>query len=142
MPIKDLQKRREYCKLYRAKNIDRIKAADKAYRESNIESILVKDRKRYHSGDKCKRTELMKIYRIKNIDKIKDKKIKYYNTNRDSIRLKASEDQKYNVSILSDKYIKHRLAILGIPKEPITPELIELERIIIKTKRLCRTLKN
>ena len=48
---------------------------------------------------------------------------------------------KKSVEKLKDFYIKRNLKSKGFTKEQITPELIEVQRIIIKTKRLCKTLK-
>jgi hypothetical protein len=37
-----------------------------------------------------------------------------------------------------DNYVKTNLIAKGFPKETITPELIEVQRLIIKTKRLTK----
>ncbi len=51
--------------------------------------------------------------------------------------IKYKETETYKKCLIVSNMIRD-----GIPKEVITPELIELKRIIIKTKILCKTLKN
>jgi uncharacterized Zn finger protein (UPF0148 family) len=48
---------------------------------------------------------------------------------------------KKSIETLKDFYIKRALKAKGFEKEQITTELIEVQRIIIKTKRLCKTSK-
>ena len=43
---------------------------------------------------------------------------------------------------LGDLYVKQQLKSIGFKNEQITPQLIELKRITLKTKRLCHQLKN
>ena len=97
--------------------------------------------------------ERVKIYRLKNPEKTKisDKKTKikrvnqnkicskiYYSKNKDII-LKRKNKERTN---LDDSYVKQKLKRNVFIGEQITPELIELKRIIIKTTRLCHQLKN
>lgn len=95
------------------------KAYNKSYREKNIDKIK----------------QQSKEYSILNIEKIR---LKEKNRNKDTVR----EREKRYVNEANDLYIKKRLKSQGFPKESITPELIELKRITLKTTRLCRQLKN
>jgi hypothetical protein len=96
--------------------------------------------------------------RDKTIKQYKEYRIRTKKTHKDSrslsqkkSRLKRIEKlRKYekdrmnkDVANTSDRYIK-RLFISKekLPRELITPELIECKRLIIKTKRLCKTLSN
>ena len=64
---------------------------------------------------------------------------KWRDGNKDNIRKSSA----ILASNLADGYIKGQIiAQTGIDKALITPELIEIKRTIIKTKRLCKTLKN
>ena len=54
---------------------------------------------------------------------------------------KKSLLRKKHISNLHDWYIKDLLKLTGFKPEQITPELIELKRITIKTERLCKQLK-
>lgn len=62
-------------------------------------------------------------FRLSNKEKIKQYRIKYY-------------------SDVPEAYVKQKLIKSGFPSELITNELIETKRIIIKTKRLCKTLQS
>ena len=48
---------------------------------------------------------------------------------------------KNNTIELKNTYIKAKLKAKGFLNQQITPELIEVQRIISKTKRLCKTSK-
>ena len=47
-----------------------------------------------------------------------------------------------NALNLSDSYVKNNLINLGWNKKDITQDIIEVKRLIIKTKRLCKTSQN
>lgn len=61
-----------------------------------------------------------------------------------------SEEQKNKSKItgqkarheLQNNYVKAKLKAKGFSDEQITNELIEVQRLILKTKRLCKTLQN
>jgi hypothetical protein len=93
-----------------------------------------------------------KLYREKTKSKAKEYADKYYKTNTlkaiervNNFLIKnpnyAKESSKKTVNTATDCYIKVKLKSKGFSKEQITPELIEVQRIIIKTKRLCKTSK-
>ena len=73
-----------------------------------------------------------------NAEKEKARKDKWYSENSEK---EKARKVKYTAE-LKDAYIKAALRQQGFPNESITPELIELKRITLKTTRLCRQLKN
>jgi len=85
---------------------------------------------------KCANTRT-NLYRIKNSIKINKNKIKYDLLNPE----KAKERSIKAIKVLGNSYLNKCLTQKGFTKEQITPELIEVQRIIIKTKRLCKTSK-
>jgi hypothetical protein len=86
-----------------------------------------------------KNTEKAKKHRKKytenNPEKIKELKKKWQEANPEIV--KAYSD--LVVKELRDSYLKCILTKKGFKKEEVTPELIEVQKIIIKTKRLCKT---
>lgn len=85
-----------------------------------------------------------KEYRIKCKSKIKTYNNTYYKIHRDKIISYQSTIQNKSISEVSNKYVLKRIkSQLGIcDLNVINTELIEIKRTIIKTKRLCKTLKN
>lgn len=130
--------RREESKIYADSNREKEKERAKIYRAENKDEI----RKRH------------KIYRLANKDKIKERSkrdiknrgsaYKIYKQNYDLSHKKEIKgiQKKYSID-LTDSYIRHNLVALGFPKESIKqfPEIIEVKRLLIKTKRLCKTLQ-
>jgi hypothetical protein len=57
-------------------------------------------------------------------------------------RISSSKSSKLATEELKDNYVKSTLLKLGFNKKDISNELIETQRIIIKTKRLCKTSQN
>ena len=115
--------------------------------------------KKYNLENSHKFREYQKTQRIKNADILKERQAKYRNENRDLLRSKYSEagkkyrlkypekaalKQKRHYENLNDFVITKSLKRIGLSEIDIkeNPELIEIKRIIIKTKRLCKTLKN
>jgi len=102
---------------------------------------------------KEEKAEYMRKWRAENVEKIKAKKAKYRAENPEKVKghsakwySENSEKEKARqvkyTTELKDMYIKAVLRQQGFPNESITPELIELKRITLKTERLCRQLKN
>lgn len=50
-------------------------------------------------------------------------------------RMQKRESEKRQITKITDRYVKHRLIRRGLP---ITGGLIELQRTILLTKRLCK----
>ena len=131
------EERRDYGIKYRAENAEKIKAQKAKYNKENSEKIKAS----------------LKAWQKSNPEKLKEIQARHYSKNKESIRevqkiwqkanpdkLKAMESRSRDN--LSNKYVKQVLRRAGFPNESISPELIELKRITLKTKRLCLQLKN
>ena len=95
---------------------------DRKYRAENAEKI---------KAEKAK-------YRAENAEKIKASQAKYCAENAEKIKARRAK----SIAELKDVYVEEMLRRQGFKNEQITPELIELKRITLKTTRLCRQLKN
>lgn len=82
--------------------------------------------------------------RLKNIEHHRERGREYYKNNKDKRLQYGLPRQKLQIEQLSDWYIKRKLIRSGFTKEHINEnkELIEVKRLIIKTKRLCKTSQN
>ena len=71
-------------------------------------------------------------------------RIKIYNSNnKEKMYLYGKKREQFRRDEITDRYAKKILREKrGFKKEQITPELIEVQRLIIKTKRLCKTLQS
>ena len=107
---------------YRAENPEKVKASKARYYSENTEKIKTSNTK----------------WQKENAEKVKATRAKWRRNNPE--KTKASKAK--GVAELKDYYIKGVLVAQGFPKESITPELIELKRITLKTSRLCLRLKN
>lgn len=86
----------------------------------------------------------------KNIEKHRLSGRMYYNNNKlkykewvknnsDKKRQIANKYSRKNISSLQNPYIVSKLLARGFKRDQITSELIEVQRLLIKTIRLCRT---
>ena len=111
--------------------------------------------KKYYFENKNKILAVCKLYRIENYEKVKKAKInsmnkkpleyrekrkEYYKKNKQYIDAKNKKYSDFNPDFLITHYCKQYLK-KQIGEDP-PPELVELKKIIIKTKRLCKTSKN
>ena len=135
--LKNKEKISEKSKEYRLKNKEKISERKKEYRLKNKEKISEKD-KEYRLKNKEKISEKAKEYRLKNKEKISKRMKEYVAKN---IELYRRYNRK-KTECVSDYYVKRILLQTGFIEEQISPELIELKRITLKTERLCRRLKN
>ena len=87
---------------------------------------------------KEEKREYMRKWRAENAEKIKTHNTKYRAKNAENIKTSNAKA----TSSLASHYVKRILVSQGFKNEQITPELIELKRITLKTTRLCRQLKN
>ena len=110
------EENREYMRKWRAENAEKIKTHNAKYHAKNSEKIKAKSAK-WAKENPEKVKEIKANYRAKNAEKLKT-----YNA-------KA-------ILSLARHYVKGILVVQGFPKESITKELIEVKRLIIKTKRL------
>jgi hypothetical protein len=117
----------EYRKKYREKNKEKIRSSSSIYRQENKKKIKITYYE-YYQLNKEKINKTCKIYRDENIDYI-NKRAKKINNQR--------------AGKLMDIYIINQLLKQGFTKDEIksNSELIEVKRLIIKTKRLCKTLQ-
>ena len=128
---------KEYNRLYSIKNRDLIAKIQREYQANNVEKIKAQ-RKEYNSSVAEIRREKEAAYRQRRRELYDAKKAKDIGAFRE--RQRAS--MRKRIASLSDGYIKERLTKQGFKNEQITPELIELKRITLKTTRLCHQLKN
>ena len=128
---------KEYNRLYSIKNRDLIAKIQREYQANNVEKIKAQ-RKEYNSSFAEIRREKEAAYSQRRRELYEAKKAKDIEAFRE--RQRASKRE--GVASLSDGYIKDQLRGQGFKNEQITPELIELKRITLKTSRLCRRLKN
>ena len=119
---------RSYCK--KCKN-----DIGKRYRTLNSSSIHVQQ-KLYRERNKSFISAIQALYRKENKDKLSTRK-KDWRKNNPKKLLAQGKRERDNLSI---RYIKHQLRGKGYNTETLNKhhELIELQRIIIKTKRLWR----
>jgi len=68
---------KEYKKIYRQNNTEKIALEQKEYRPKNAEKMIVYQKK-YNQDTKEERKKTQKEYREKNAEKIREKKHKYY----------------------------------------------------------------
>ena len=104
-----------------------------------------KNKERHHVSTAKWKTENKEL-----VKKSKKKSAKkYYEKNKDKLRQyatsyhklntqKAREKSKKHTDSISDKYTRKALRKKGFTKDQITPDLIELQRAIIKLKRGVR----
>lgn len=102
------------------------KKRDKEYYNSLPLEVRVKNSKKWQEQNNEKSIAYAKEYRINNPEKRK------FNEKRQYQRRKE---------LLPDNFLKAQLIKQGYSKEilEINPEIIEVKRLLIKTKRLCRT---
>jgi|SRR5690554_5549578 len=114
------------------KTIDRFRDNNKACRKcNNINSKVWAKKWRENPNNKEKIAE----YR-------KNKDYKQYESYRRNKKIQRAKAKIKDRAILHRRYIYTQLRNKGFKAEDITPELIDTQRLIIKTKRLCKTLKN
>jgi len=145
------EEKREYDKKYRELNKIKISEKKKKYRELNNEIAREKDRKYWKQNKDKINLKRRQIYPQIDKSKLKEYQKKWTSSNKDYCNLKSAEWRlqnperskeissrcdKKSSNELRDSYVRERLVQNGFPKESITPELIEVKRIILKTKRL------
>ena len=122
---------KEYQKRY--KQTENCKNYQKKYAEKNKEKI-----KEYYKTEKHK--EKIKQYqqseKYKQYKKVYDKK----DIIKENRKIRVTKD----IVNLTDYYLNSRLRSKGFSLEQIknNPEILEVQKLIIKTKRLCKTLQN
>lgn len=119
---------REYYKKYRDKNHDKLLQLKRKWIDNNRNHVNESNRK----------------YKKENSEKERQYKTNYNNANREQINKKNMDRYTYDCEHLGNMYISSLLRQSRFTTEQINenPELIEVKRLIIKTKRLCETLQN
>jgi hypothetical protein len=136
----------------KTKNKEGYKSYNPEYYQKN-KSAIKKSQQKYKSSNPEKCKDSAKRTRNKRLEENKAYKVLYRKSNKEYINKQKSiwrknnpekvrEEKRMITKMLKDSYIKRLLIQNGFPKNEITKELIELERIIIKTKRLCKTLQD
>lgn len=130
------EKTKQYKKTYKSKYPDKAKEYARKRREVNGEEIRLKKRLRRKNNPEKRRADERK-FRLNHPDYKKRKDKRYRLKNKNQLREKRVTNLPYN-------YIKDSLKRSGFELEQIknNPELIEVRRITIKIKRLCKTLQN
>ena len=114
-------KRKEWRKEYKKQNRDKIREQERERRRLNPEKYNIRKQN----------------YRKRNPEKDKE----YSKKHPEIARRKSARERE----LLTDNYIAGRLTCktnMSCSEIRNYPELIEAKRLIIKTKRLCKTLKN
>ena len=129
------EKRNEKSAKYREANPGKMKELQAKYREANP----------------GKMKELQAKWIKSNPEKMKEANSKWIKSNPEKVKQLSANWRKRNpekvkefreryTNELSDSYIIRILKAAGYPQESINnPKFIELKRILIKTKRLCKT---
>jgi hypothetical protein len=143
---KNKDKEKEYNQKYRPNTIEKIKTKQLTKQQSNK---CVKCNKplvgRILSTKYCNtcKNEERKIWRSKDYDKNKSSYKKYYLDNKSALIENGSKRDAIKRKDLHNRYIKKLFVEKhGLKTNQITNDLIEVKRLIIKTKRLCKTLSN
>ena len=131
------EERREYNRKYFVENAEKIKARQAKFLAENPEKEKIRRALCYKENKERFKAASAK-YVAENPEKEKIRCAKYRVENKEKIKLRSVKD----IALLSDSYIRRALVVQGFKNEQITPELIELKRITLKTKRLCLQLKN
>jgi hypothetical protein len=84
----------------------------------------------------------IKKWKAKNNEKVKETKKRSERNNPIKFKEKKKRSKAARRKNITDGYVKSILKIRGFSSEHITPEIIEVQRLIVKTKRLCKTLQN
>lgn len=122
--------KREMNKNWRNANPERVKELKNKWYKENPEKVREMGNK-WVSNNREKSRAIKHKWERANIEKVKIKNEKWKNDNPDKVNTARKRRRENCV----DSYIKDILIAHGFPKEQITPELIELKRMIIKTKR-------
>jgi hypothetical protein len=126
---------------WRKENIEKVKAKNKRYVEKNKDKIKIYSAEwRKNNPESQRRTS--SNWRKNNPEKAKEKDKRYRLNNREKVKKRKKNERDLQINELKDSYIKTQLYNKGFKLNEVTTELIEVQRLIIKTKRLCKTLQN
>ncbi|MES2620220.1 MAG: hypothetical protein V4615_05140 [Bacteroidota bacterium] len=116
------------CKSYVERNKEKRKKYQDDYNKANRDKQIVHKRN----------------YQKKAKDILRQKGRKRYEENRDRLLAQTKVKQKQYAEELHDCYMRNHLRKLGFKKQEVEqfPEIKETVKLIIQTKRLCKTLQN
>lgn len=123
----------EYNKTYAAKNRTLMAQKHREYQEANRARIKIQ-RAAYSLATKDVRAEKEKVYASRRRELYEAAKEK----DLEGLRCRNRERMRAGIELISDAYVKDQLRGSGFKSSQITPELIELKRITLKTSRLCK----
>lgn len=141
---------------WRKKNYEKYIENNRNWRSVNKEKIRISNKK-CKIKNKIKYNETRKNWRKLNPDKVANQYRKYYKNHPEVIQ---SINKRYKITHIEkvkkadslrrkrayrdthDWVMRQYLKRRGIKLKDATCDLIEIQRIIIKTKRLCKTLEN
>jgi hypothetical protein len=98
-------------------------------------------RKKYYIDNKQRIKALNKEWKLKNKDKLKILAKEYRNKNKIKINISKFRCYEYYRDSLADNYVKGSLRQEGVSDKNITPALIEIKRLFLKTNRLLKQEK-
>jgi len=127
MPLKNLEKKKEYQKKYYLKNRKKLIKLNYLYKLKNKKKIKIYNteyQKKYSINNKEKIKNKNMLYRLNNKDKIKEYYLKYYLKNKDKIKKYTKEYSFKNRHLRRAAWAK-RNAI----KLKATPKFANLEKI-------------
>ena len=131
---KNLERERERYISYRKSNPEICKNASKNYYINNIDKI---NEYRKIPKVRARINEIARKSRLKNLQKAKSRLSIWRLNNKQNI----IEYSKRKVEELNNQYVICNMVRDGFTKQQLinNPELIEIKKLIIKTKRLCKT---
>ena len=140
----------EKNKIWKKQNPEIVKKNNKIYRQKHREQINKRAVIYYHkpyakiwkkkNPEKAK--EIVNRWKKKNIDKVRKWDIDWKSKNPDKVKKTRHKHTANSINNADKEYITRQLTKKGFLKNDITEELINVQQIIIKTKRLCKTLQN
>lgn len=157
---KDTQKYRNECKVcggsndktYREANKEELRALQKTYRQSHKEEYKAINKayyeihkeelkaygRAYHKSYYKSHKEELRAYRQSHKEETKPYKKAYYQSHKEEYRIYGRASVRAGSANLSDGYLKGIICANGIPRNLITPEMIELKRAIIYAERAVK----
>ncbi len=142
------EKLKEEKKRYRLKNPEKFREMSRNYMKNNLDKISERIKNKYLNNPELIEIDKIKAknYRIFNKQRLSELRVKYLIHNKERLNANNRVRSKKYRETLKNSYVKSTLTSRGfnlsqISKEAIK-ELIEVQTIILKTKRLCKTSPN
>jgi hypothetical protein len=140
----------EKHKIWKKQNPEIVKKNNKIYQQKHREQINKRAAIYYHKPDAKiwkkkfpeKAKEIVNNWRKNNREKVAKWDIEWRNKNKEKVNEYGKKHRAKSINEADSEYITRQLIKKGFLKNDITEELINVQQIIIKTKRLCKTLQN